>query len=436
MKGISSADLYDLFEKSQWWDEGELLTYQRGMLQALVNHAKDRAPFYSFRLQSLLSRNGKIDWSVWQTLPIITRKDVSTHADKLKALKVPAEHAPVTMATTSGSTGEPISVLTTNFMRSIISATGWRAQKWYGVDWGERLITRAYVPSTTLKTGDIIGSWGPPSVKVSRKGKNIYAYGIDHEQLFDFILATKPAYISVYGGSIEILCDISEEKQKNYRIKGIFSRGSMISTELRERARSVFGADVIEGFASQECGSIAHSCPTGAGLHINSETVFLEIVKDDGAYALPGEDGRVVVTPIASTAMPFIRYDLGDRAIAGERCGCGRSLPILKSISGRVMHSFRHPDGRVHIGGRVGPLRPMLRASRWQVAQIGATQYEIRYVSDHVIDDETKRVFTEQFKQQIFSDSVVIFKKLDEISTPKSGKFIEYINEFSSNDAV
>lgn len=432
MKGISSTDLYDLFDKSQWWDDDKLLAYQRGMIQALVTHAQQSSPYHSIRLQSIMSKSGRIDWDAWRSLPIMTRKDVSQYADKIKALNVPSEHAPVTTATTSGSTGRPISVLTTHFMRSLISATGWRAQKWYGVDWKDTVLTRSYVESATLKTGDMIGSWGPPSHKESRKGKNIYAYGLDHEQLFDLMLKKKPAYISVYGGSIDILCDIAEQRNARFRVKAFFSRGSMISAEVRERARATFGADILEGFASQECGSIAHSCPTGSGLHINAENVLVEIVKDDGAYAMPGEEGRVLVTAAASTAMPFIRYDLGDHAIVGERCGCGRSLPLLKSISGRIMHAFKHPDGRVHWGGRVGPLRSLLSASRWQVAQIGATRYEVRYVSEQEANDDIKRIFAEKFRELTFPDSQVEFKKLLEMPIPSSGKFIEYVNECSS----
>jgi phenylacetate-CoA ligase len=44
--------------------------------------------------------------------------------------------------------------------------------------------------------------------------------------------------------------------------------------------------------------------------------------------------------------MPFIRYNLGDLGIpTDERCSCGRSWPLIKSIEGRKSDVFIMPNG-------------------------------------------------------------------------------------------
>ena len=51
-----------------------------------------------------------------------------------------------------------------------------------------------------------------------------------------------------------------------------------------------------------------------------------------------GEEGEVCVTSLVNKAMPFIRYNIGDRAIinSNHECGCGSSNKILKLTRGRV----------------------------------------------------------------------------------------------------
>ena len=66
----------------------------------------------------------------------------------------------------------------------------------------------------------------------------------------------------------------------------------------------------------------------GEGYHEAPEYGITEIV-----------DGQVVATGFLNYAMPFVRYETGDRATVNEsggRCACGRGLPL----------AFRDFDGR------------------------------------------------------------------------------------------
>ena len=60
----------------------------------------------------------------------------------------------------------------------------------------------------------------------------------------------------------------------------------------------------------------------------------------------PGQIGRIVVTSLHNFAMPLIRYDIGDFAQVGEACDCGRGLPVLTRILGRVRNTLVTADGK------------------------------------------------------------------------------------------
>jgi phenylacetate-CoA ligase len=46
--------------------------------------------------------------------------------------------------------------------------------------------------------------------------------------------------------------------------------------------------------------------------------------------------------------MPFIRYEIGDVGVkSDEKCPCGRGLPLMKIIEGRVVDFITLPDGNM-----------------------------------------------------------------------------------------
>ncbi len=433
-RGLTAPDLYAFFEKSQWWDGERLVAYQRQMLDGLVRHARATAPFYAYRLSSLFRTDGSIDWSKWHNLPTLSRKDLSSYIATIQSRTFPAAHGPFLTAQTTGTTGHPVSLTATGWQAAMTRAMGWRAQAWSDADWSRTLLTRIYHPIPDMKNGDDLGPWGPPAASKSKLGKNIYSYNLDHEQFLDFMLVLKPAYISILSASIDVLCEMAERRKSALKVETFFSRGGGVSKELRERTKSLFGARIFEGYSSQECGSIAYECPSGSGLHISAEAALVEIVRDDGNSAQPGEEGRVVVTPFASSATPLIRYDQGDRAVAGETCACGRSLPLIRSILGRQMQAFRHPDGRVFFGARIASLRQTIGASRWQIAQIGPVRFEVRYIAEKEAEPNIVDRFVREFRANIFDDAEIRFTRVADISV--SGKFIEYVNEWTGSNRL
>src|SRR5207244_5507797 len=87
-----------------------------------------------------------------------------------------------------------------------------------------------------------------------------------------------------------------------------------------------------------------------SGMHINSENLYVEIIKD-GHAAQPGELGEIVITDLENFGMPFIRYRMEDLGVLQKRpCLCGRGLPLLERVEGRIYALISCPNGTVQTG--------------------------------------------------------------------------------------
>src|SRR5262249_49139131 len=106
-----------------------------------------------------------------------------------------------------------------------------------------------------------------------------------------------------------------------------------------------FGAPVFNTYGGREFMLLAAECERHR-LHVTADQLILETVDEQGSPVM-GEPGRVLITDLHNYGMPFIRYANGDAAVIDpEPCGCGRGLPLLKYVEGRVADVVHLPDGR------------------------------------------------------------------------------------------
>ena len=106
---------------------------------------------------------------------------------------------------------------------------------------------------------------------------------------------------------------------------------------------SDLGAKVFNQYGSTECLSIAAECEAGS-MHVNADVNLVEHVP---VPSMPGVD-EMIITPLFSYGMPLLRYRLGDLGSPVEgRCTCGRTLPRIGSLEGRLTGTATLSDGTV-----------------------------------------------------------------------------------------
>src|SRR5262249_23061926 len=126
---------------------------------------------------------------------------------------------------------------------------------------------------------------------------------------------------------------------------------------------------------------LALQCPRSEQYHIQSEAALVEILNDEGWPCAPGEIGHVVATPLHNFAMPLIRYRIGDMAQAGAACACGRGLPVISRICGRVRNMLTLPSGSKHWP----TLGNMLRGSAGKIRQYQCIQRTSRQIDVRLV---------------------------------------------------
>jgi phenylacetate-CoA ligase len=116
----------------------------------------------------------------------------------------------------------------------------------------------------------------------------------------------------------------------------------------RALVEQAFGAPVRERYGCNEHALLAQECAQG-GMHVATDRVHLEIVREDGTHTGPGEIGSVLVTDLDSRRMPLVRYRLGDLAAwRASACPCGRPYPLLERVHGRVRDALRSATGALY----------------------------------------------------------------------------------------
>ncbi len=214
------------------------------------------------------------------------------------------------------------------------------------------------------------------------------------------------------------------------RLRQARTVSEVLTPETRLACRAAFGVAVVDAYSANEVGYIALQCPMHEHYHVQSEGVLIEILKDDGSPCAAGETGRVVATGLHNFAMPLIRYELGDWAEAGGPCPCGRGLPVINRVLGRVRNMLRLPDG-----GQVWPLIgepgyvriPAIR--QYQIVQTSLQELEVRLVTQRPLSDEEQATLREMILNRLGHPFDIVLSYHDDIPRSAGGKFEDFKSE-------
>ena len=169
----------------------------------------------------------------------------------------------------------------------------------------------------------------------------------DEYQYVQRINNIKPCLILAFTNSIDELARfIQEHHLPVYSPKAVMTTGFVLYPEIQARIEEVFKAPVFNCYGSREVGSMACNCKKSPGLHLIPDIHYLEILDNNGKEVKPGEAGNIIVTLLTNYTMPLIRYKIGDiGALSEKNCPCGRELPLLEKVVGRISGRFKNKFG-------------------------------------------------------------------------------------------
>jgi phenylacetate-CoA ligase len=415
------------FERTQFLSPDAIRTLQAERLRALLDHAYHRCPFYRDRFDAAgLHPRDVGDADDLVRMPPLEKREIQAHRDRLVAEGWP--RGDLIANQTGGSTGSPISFYLSHDRKRSRAAGTVRHNRWAGWDVGDKVACIWGAPRDLPPAG-----WRTRLRNALLERQLFLDTGhVTEEKLAAFHEALKrfrPQVILAYARSAELFARYVRARGLNaYQPRSIVTSAEVLEPAGRALLEEVFGCPVFNRYGCREVSVVASECPAHRGLHTMAEGLLVEVVRADGSPAPAGELGSILVTDLLNFAMPLIRYRIGDMGSwePGD-CPCGRGLPRLRGVAGRVTDFLIGGDGRmvsgVFLATYVVAQRPSLGQVQIVQDEPGRSLFRVKPGPGFRAEADLQYL-TAATREHLGPDMRVDHEIVDELPTEPSGKFL------------
>lgn len=285
------------------------------------------------------------DPEAFDSLPFLTKDHVREHFERIKTPE--ASRGTASKSISSGSTGEPLTVLSDR--RAPVRAYEWRAMAWWGVDPWEHGATIDRSWRSGLRSAQHKAFWWPTQRRM------FHTLKLEDATLERFLREWdryRPKYaVGFIGGVSEVAGFAAARGHVLAPATAVAVTAGPLLEGHRQEMQAIYGGPVYNVYRSTESNWLAGECREQAGLHVYEDIKNLEVVRPDGSAAGLGEEGETAFTDFENRVFPLVRYRIGDRTarMAGD-CACGRPFRRVETVQGRIVDTLVLPSGRVLTG--------------------------------------------------------------------------------------
>jgi phenylacetate-CoA ligase len=333
-------------DKSQNFD---WVTWQENELKKLLVHSFNNVPYYKKVLAEnnwTLEKISNFKMNQLTELPILEKQDFRKY--NITELLANEFEPDGTYIYTSGSTGTPLKIrYSARMHQRYLAIYELYVRNWAGLTNKNR---RGVIGGRRiLKDGNSKG----PYYRYNFIEKQAYfsAYHISKETAANYlegIVKYKLDYLEGYSSAIYFLARFIEENGlKAPKLKAVLGSTDKLTKEMRDGIRRVFQCEVFDSYNGVDLCNLISECEHH-NYHIVSEVGIVEIMNENGQPCKPGEIGEIISTGLLNYDQPLIRYKIGDlvKLSENQKCSCGRSLPVVDEIIGRIEDVVIGKDGR------------------------------------------------------------------------------------------
>ena len=402
-----------------FWSPAALKIDQENRLEQVLHRAATRVPYYRQQWEARRRRGDRASWTHLENWPILDKEPLRANprafvADDCDVRQMYPEH-------TTGSSGSPLDVwwsrATVRHWYALLEA---RVRRWNGVSWKDpwaNLGGKQVVPGRV--TSPPFWVWNPAmhqlylsSNHVNRRNAPAYVraiqdYGITHMIVYSSSAALLGAEIEALGLPVLNLKLVATNAEPLFP----WQRAS-IQHALSPNTRETYGMAEITAAASE--------CEAGQ-LHLWPEVGLLEALDDAGDAVPKGQSGRLIGTGLLNDDMPLIRFVIGDRGqgVTAQTCPCGRTLPVLAPVEGKLNDLIVTPDGR-HVFSVMPSLYGQpIRES--QIIQETRTRIRLLYVPAPEFTEANARTIVERLQMRLGAVDIAL-ERVDAIPRSAGGK--------------
>jgi len=403
------------------WIPDKWKVWREERLAYVLHRAATQVPYYREQWTARRRHGDKASWDYLENWPILEKKHVKDNprafvADGCNVRRMFREH-------TSGTTGNPLTLWwSRGTVRKLYALSEARIRYWNGVsrrDCWAMIGGQLVIPVSERQ----------PPFWVWNKGlKQLYmsSYHLAPDLMGSYLEAMSRygvAYIYGYTSSLYALAQaVIESGRQDIRMAVAIANAEPVYDYQRAIIAQAFNCPVRETYGMAEIAAMASECTAGR-LHLWPEVGWVEVIQD--STSLPDDvSGDLVCTGLLNADMPLIRYRTGDRgALTGwiEGCQCGRTLPVIGSVDGRIDDILYTSDGR-----RIGRLDPIFKSDlpihEAQIIQEALDRVRVRYVPTPAFGPRHETVIIQRLRERMGSVKVVM-EPTSRVPREPNGKF-------------
>jgi phenylacetate-CoA ligase len=417
-KGAGWARDLEDFKEVQRSPAGDILSRQWERVKEMLRFSYENVPYYKrvWGERGITPEDIKTPGDM-KSLPYLTKREIIDHGDEL--LSKNRKSRGLFMNSSGGSTGVNLRFYQDGY---------YQQKRVAGVYWGNELAGWRLGEPTAYLWGiddERVGSQRDRWHRFLKNEMILNAFNMtkrDMETFYRKLVAFRVRFIIGYASSLHLFFTFLKEKGLSIpTLVSVISSAEVLHVYQRKFLEKECGIKVFDRYGSREVGLIASECNAHDGMHICTDTVFVEEAK----YHEPDSEGEIIVTSLINYAMPFIRYRVEDVGIfSDEPCTCGRHLPRIRSVIGRTTSVFVASDGRYIHGEYFTHLFYGVREiEKFQFIQKERDRFLLKIVPGHGFNESRAEQIVKRIKTTLGNVDIVT-EVVRAIEPARSGKYL------------
>jgi phenylacetate-coenzyme A ligase PaaK-like adenylate-forming protein/predicted nucleotidyltransferase len=321
---------------------------------------------------------------VLNELPVLTRSDLQRQGARLWSRQ--GDSSTWRLVRTSGTTGEPVSVLVDEDTRSAEAMVlAGHIDRCLDTDtWRQRTLFHVTLHAGASTVTSAPSGWIPRAVKWNL----IRAWQADDDSFVESLRHLSGHIVTTMPSAAELISSrilAAGAGGSTVPLLVVLS-GETVWDRQRETVEAAFDSRVTTLYTLAEVGIVGSECEAG-GYHVEDQVAVVEILDDLGRPTPMGAEGELVVTSLVNRAMPLIRYRTGDRGRwENAPCTCERASTRLFLAHGRRPVSLVAESGATVNVVRFSKLIAGLDVHRINIRGLGRGDVRVEYEAEGLLD--------------------------------------------------
>lgn len=415
-------------ERLQKMGKDEFLDWQQRKAWSIVRHHYNNNSFYRKKVGAVLPDK-------WEDLPILTKKDLQRPIKEVIADNININDCYI--GSTSGSSGHPFFFAKDKFAHAMTWAVIYNRYKQHGISPSDRQARFYGIPR------EFVGYWKERVKDLSMNRFRFPVFDLSDEALerfFNQIKKGKFRYLYGYTNSLSLFARYLVKRNivlKDHcpSVQVCISTSEVCTPEDHTLLQAAFGVKNVREYGGSETCIMAFDNPAGEW-QMNEDTLYNELLNDDGSVTGNGETGNIISTSLYNTAFPIIRYQIGDMAIVNARTADSVYRTVDK-LMGRTNDTVLLPSGRVAAGFTFyyisrSILESMGVLKEFIIRQTEPNHFIFEVVTDREITVDEKEKIKSTLWRYLEPGLNLTINRVEKIVRPVSGKVKHFYSELKA----